>query len=70
MVIRCAARVAKLILSIPLAELLRKSWIVQTTDLEYWGPEMLNLKVQPEAFHGQRSLVPIFVVEFKDTCRN
>lgn len=70
MVIHYAAIVPKVNLSIPLAELLRKSWIVQTTDRECWGPETLNLKVQPEALHVQRSLLPIFAVEFKDTGRN
>jgi len=69
MVIHCAAVVSKLILSLPLAELLRQSLLCELhRGLRCCGPEVLNLKVQAEASDTWRSLVT-FAVAFKDIGR-
>ena len=73
-VIHCAAVVSKLILSLPLAELLRQSLLCKLhRGLGRRGPEVLNLKVQADrsqASDSRRSLVTTFAVEFKDVGRN
>lgn len=70
-VIHCAAVVSKLILSLPLAELLRQSLLCMLhRGLGRRGPAVLNLKVQAEASDTQTSLVTTFAVEFKDFSRN
>lgn len=66
-----AAAASKLILSLPLAGLLRQSLPCKLHwGLEHRDPEVLNQKVQAEVSDAQTPLLTTFAVEFKDVSRN
>lgn len=70
-VIHSAAVGSKLILFLPLAELLIQTFLCELhRGFGHHGPEILNLKVQAEVADTWRSVVIAFAVEFKDVGRN